>query len=160
MGCCVANDLTQELSLDEIDNFNKLNSEINQILNNRNNINLQNSDVLLKLINKISIKISNCEEIIDKIKLKRLNSKVLSESYQIINNNINKLKEYSKFLNSKIIQNRREILEKENLFLRESGTKTIISVNESQLRENNNKFLNDFIYQKKLIKRSTKSDTP
>ena len=160
MGCCVANDLTQELSLDEIDNFNKLNSEINQILNNRNNINLQNSDVLLKLINKISIKISNCEEIIDKIKLKRLNSKVLSESYQIINNNINKLKEYSKFLNSKIIQNRKENLEKENLFLRESGTKTIISVNESQLRENNNKFLNDFIYQKKLIKRSTKSDTP
>ena len=160
MGCCVANDLTQELSLDEIDNFNKLNSEINQILYNRNNINLQNSDVLLKLINKISIKISNCEEIIDKIKLKRLNSKVLSESYQIINNNINKLKEYSKFLNSKIIQNRKEILEKENLFLRESGTKTIISVNESQLRANNNKFLNNFIYQKKLIKRSTKSDTP
>ena len=160
MGCCVANDLTQELSLEEVENYNKLNSEINQILNNKNNINLQNSDAVLKLINKISIKISNCEEIIDKIKMKRLNSKVFGESYQIINNNINKLKEYSKFLNSKIIQNRKEILEKENLFLKESGTKTIISVNENQLRSNNNRLLNGFVYQKKFINRGTKSDTP
>ena len=160
MGCCVANDLTQELSLEEVENYNKLNSEINQILNNKNNINLQNSKLVLKLINKISIKISNCEEIIDKIKMKRLSSKVFGESYQIINNNINKLKEYSKFLNSKITQNRKEILEKENLFLKESGTKTIISVNESQLRSNNNRFLNGFVYQKKFINRGTKSDTP
>ena len=92
--------------------------------------------------------------------MKRLSSKVFGESYQIINNNINKLKEYSKFLNSKITQNRKEILEKENLFLKESGTKTIISVNESQLRSNNNRFLNGFVYQKKFINRGTKSDTP
>jgi 4-diphosphocytidyl-2C-methyl-D-erythritol kinase len=159
MGCCVENDLFQELTLEEIEEYNKLNSDINQILSNKRNINLQNNEVLLKLINKISIKIANCEEIIEKIKLKRFNSKIFGDTYQILMNNINNLNRYSKFLNEKIIKNRREILEKESTLLKGSGSKTFISFNDSELKSSKNTFSNNFVYQKKFIRRSTKSDS-
>lgn len=160
MGCCVENDLFQELTMEEIEEYNKLNSDINQILSNKRNINLQNNEVLLKLINKISIKIANCEEIISKIKLKRFNSKIFGDTYQILINNINNLNRYSKFLNEKIVKNRREILEKESTLLKGSGSKTILSFNDSELKSSKNTFSNNFVYQKKFIRRSTKSDTP
>jgi hypothetical protein len=160
MGCCVENDLFQELTIEEIEEYNKLNSDINQILSNKRNINLQNNEVLLKLINKISIKIANCEEIIAKIKLKRFNSKIFGDTYQILINNINNLNRYSKFLNEKIVKNRREILEKESTLLKGSGSKTILSFNDSELKSSKNTFSNNFVYQKKFIRRSTKSDTP
>ena len=160
MGCCVENDLFQELTIEEIEEYNKLNSDINQILSNKRNINLQSNEVLLKLINKISIKIANCEEIISKIKLKRFNSKIFGDTYQILMNNINNLNRYSKFLNEKIVKNRREILEKESTLLKGSGSKTILSFNDSELKSSKNAFSNNFVYQKKFIRRSTKSDTP
>ena len=160
MGCCVENDLFQELTIEEIEEYNKLNSDINQILSNKRNINLQSNEVLLKLINKISIKIANCEEIIDRIKLKRFNSKIFGDTYQILMNNINNLNRYSKFLNEKIVKNRREILEKESTLLKGSGSKTILSFNDSELKSSKNTFSNNFVYQKKFIRRSTKSDTP
>ena len=160
MGCCVENDLIQELTIEEIEEYNKLNSDINQILSNKRNINLQNNEVLLKLINKISIKIANCEEIIAKIKSKRFNSKIFGDTYRILINNINNLNRYSKFLNEKIVKNRREILEKESTLLKGSGSKTILSFNDSELKSSKNTFSNNFVYQKKFIRRSTKSDTP
>ena len=159
MGCCVENNLFQELTIEEIEEYNKLISDINQILNNKRNIDLQNNEVLLELINKISVKISNCEEIIEKIKLKRFNSKIFGDTYQVLNNNINNLNRYNKFLNDTIIKNRKEILGKESTFLKGSGSKTIISFNDSELKSNRNIFLNTFVYQKKLIQRSTKSDS-
>ena len=158
MGCCVENDLFQELTIGEIEEYNKLISDINQILNNKRNIDLQNNEVLLELINKISVKISNCEEIIEKIKLKRFNSKIFGDTYQVLNNNINNLNRYNKFLNDTIIKNRKEILEKESTLLKGSASKTIISFNDSELKSSKNIFLNTFVYQKKLIQRSTKSD--
>ena len=160
MGCCVENDLFQELTIEEIEEYNKLISDINQILSNKRNINLQSNEVLLKLINKISIKIANCEEIIERIKLKRFNSKIFGETYQVLNNNINNLNRYNKFLNDTIIKNRKEILEKESTFLKGSGSKTIFSFNDSELKSSKNTFSNNFVYQKKFIRRSTKSDTP
>ena len=158
MGCCVENDLFQELTIEEIEEYNKLISDINQILIFYKYI-LQNNEVLLELINKISVKISKCEEIIEKIKLKRFNSKIFGDTYQVLNNNINNLNRYNKFLNDTIIKNRKEILEKESTFLKGSGSKTIISFNDSELKSNRNIFLNTFVYQKKLIQRSTKSDS-
>ena len=75
-------------------------------------------------------------------------------------NNINNLNRYSKFLNEKIVKNRREILEKESTLLKGSGSKTILSFNDSELKSSKNTFSNNFVYQKKFIRRSTKSDTP
>ena len=159
MGCCVENDLFQELTIGEIEEYNKLISDINHILNNKRNIDLQNNEVLLQLINKISVKIANCEEIIERIKLKRFNSKIFGDTYQVLSNNINNLNRYNKFLNDTIIKNRKEILEKESTLLKGSGSKTIISFNDSELKSSKNIFLNTFVYQKKLIQRSTKNDS-
>ena len=161
MGCCVTNDLSQELTLGEIEEYNKLNFEINQILINKNNINIDNSNVLLSLINNISIKIANCEEIITKIKTKRLNSKIFNDIFDVLKNHINRLNKYSIFLNSQIIRNRKELIRKENLSLKESASKTLITFNESLVLSSNEKrSLNGFVYKKKLINRCIKSDTP
>ena len=32
MGCCVSNDLSQELSIEELEEYNKLNADIEKIL--------------------------------------------------------------------------------------------------------------------------------
>ena len=50
MGCCEPNELSQEITVEEIEEYNKLNSEIDQILTNKNDIDIYNSDSLLKLI--------------------------------------------------------------------------------------------------------------
>ena len=156
MGCCVSNDITQELSIEELEEYNKLNAEIFNILNNKDNINLNSSEDLLEIINKISIIVANCEEIIRKVKLKRLDSKITSDAFQNIKNNINQLNEYSKFLNNQIKENRTEILQREYSTLKGSLAKTI---NDSELKSNNNvKNLKGFVYYKKNIRRLTKSD--
>ena len=159
MGCCVSSDLNQELSLEEIEDYNKLNSEIKQILNNKNNIDIQNSDILLKLINRISIKIANCEEIIRKIKLKRFSSKFSGDTIKIVNGNINQLNKLSKYLNEQITENRRESLQTDNMLLKELGTKSVCTVNESHLKTTKSSTLNSFVYYKKCIKRIAKENT-
>ena len=154
MGCCVSNDLSQELTLEEIKDYNKLNSDIKQILNNKKNIDLQNIELLLKLINTISIKISNCEEIKKKVKLKKFSSKFSEDTIQTLNNNINKLNKYSKFLNEQIIETRKESLQNEKISLQD------IDINDNKLKSNNKRWpLKNFIYYKKCIRRNTRDDT-
>ena len=154
MGCCVSNDLSQELTLEEIKDYNKLNSDIKQILNNKKNIDLQNIELLLKLINTISIKISNCEEIKKKVKLKKFSSKFSEDTIQTLNNNINKLNKYSKFLNEQIIETRKESLQNEKISLQD------IDINDNKLKSNNKRWpLNNFIYYKKCIRRNTRDDS-
>ena len=160
MGCCVSNELSKELTLEEIEEYNKLTSEINEILSNRNNIDINNSDSLLKLTNKISIKIANCEEIIKKIKLKRFNSKFSSDTLKFLNTNIKQLNTFNNYLNEQITENRRENLHKENTLLKELGVNTINTVNENQSTSNNRKSLSNFVYYKKNIRRYTKDDSP
>ena len=104
MGCCEPNELSQEITVEEIEEYNKLNSEIDQILTNKNDIDIYNSDSLLKLINKISVKISNCKEIIRKIKLKRFSSKFSGDTLRNLKNDVKQLNEYSKHLNEQITE--------------------------------------------------------
>ena len=49
MGCCEPNELSQEITVEEIEEYNKLISEIDQILTNKNDIDIYNTDSLLKL---------------------------------------------------------------------------------------------------------------
>ncbi len=161
MGCCEPNELSQEITVEEIEEYNKLNSEIDQILTNKNDIDIYNSDSLLKLINKISVKISNCKEIIRKIKLKRFSSKFSGDTLRNLKNIVKQLNEYSKHLNEQNTENRKENLLRENMILKELGTNTIITVNESKLKTNpnNEKSLDSFVYHKKCIRRNTKEIT-
>ena len=159
MGCCVSNELSKELTLEEIEEYNKLTSEINEILSNRNNIDINNSESLLKLTNRISVKIANCEEIIKKIKLKRFNSKFSGDTLKFLNTNIKQLNTFNNYLNEQITENRRENLHKENTLLKELGVNTINTVNENQSTSNNRKSLSNLVYHKKNIKRYTRDDS-
>ena len=107
------------------------------------------------------MKISNCKEIIRKIKLKRFSSKFSGDTLRNLKNIVKQLNEYSKHLNEQITENRKENLLRENMILKELGTNTIITVNESKLKTNpnNEKSLDSFIYHKKCIRRNTKEIT-
>lgn len=155
MGCCVSNDLSQELSIEELEEYNKLNADIEKILSNKDNINLENSEYLLELINKISIIIAKCEEIMRKVKLKRLDSKIINNAFENIQNKTNELNEYNKFLNNQVKENRTEILQKEYSSLKGSLLKTI---NDSETKYNIMKNNKDFVYYKKNIRRFSKRD--
>ena len=69
MGCCVSNDSGfNDIPFEEIEEYNKLKSEMNQILDNKDKINQTNNEELLETINKISILIARAEETIGKMK--------------------------------------------------------------------------------------------
>ena len=177
MGCCVSNDAGfNDIPFEEIEEYNKLKMEMNQILDNKDKINPTDNDELLEIINKISLQIASGDEAIGKLKpLKRINTKLINEQIQELNNKINDLKEYSFTLNNQIKKNKNEIQLKEaindenlnnelpkdeNTLLR--GKKKIMDINNNEELEkgnNDTKFSNfDQIYFKKYIRRNKRSD--
>ena len=185
MGCCACrNGNLNEFPFEEIEEFNNLKKEILLILNNKDNINLSNNNELLELINKISIKIAKCEEVLESLKYKKkINPETINEIMQGIKNNISELKEYNLVLNNQIKKNKNEIQIKENLKLKEKDNiKEIIKeepLKESTLetnyafKNNNLNFINKNnnttnnnldlkskkpIYYKKFIKKNKNSE--
>lgn len=177
MGCCVSNDAGfNDIPFEEIEEYNKLKMEMNQILDNKDKINPTDNDELLEIINKISLQIARGDEAIGKLKpLKRINTKLINEQIQELNNKINDLKEYSFTLNSQIKKNKNEIQLKEaikdenmnnelpkdeNTLLRGNKKNMDINNNEELEKGNNDtKFSNfDQIYFKKYIRRNKRSD--
>ena len=177
MGCCVSNDVGfNDIPFEEIEEYNKLKMEMNQILDNKDKINQTDNDELLEIINKISLQIARGDEAIGKLKpLKRTNIKLINEQIQEINDKINDLKEYSFTLNNQIKKNKNEIQLKEaindenlnnelpkddNTLLR--GNKKNMDINNNEELEkgkNDTKFSNfDQIYFKKYIRRNKRSD--
>ena len=173
MGCCVSNDPGfNDIPFEEIEEYNKLKMEMNQILENKDKINQTDNNELLEIINKISLQIARGEEAIGKLKpLKRIKAKFINEQIQEINNKINDLKEYSFTLNNQIKKNKNEIQLKEiindvnlnndlpndeNTLLR--GNKKDMDINnndELEKEKNETKFSNfDKIYFKKYIRRN------
>ena len=176
MGCCVSNDSGfNDIPFEEIEEYNKLKSEMNQILDNKDKINQTNNEELLETINKISILIARGEEAIGKMKpLKRTKSKFINE-LQEINNKINDLKEYSFSLNNQMKNNKNEIQLKEvinNENLNNELPKdenTLLRGNKKNIDINNNGELEkekidikssnfDKIYFKKYVRRNKRSD--
>lgn len=178
MGCCVSNDAgLNDIPFEEIEEFNKLKMEMNQILDNKDKINQADNDELLEIINKISLQIAKSEEAIGKLKpLKRLNPKMIKEQIQEINNNINELKEYSFTLNNQIKKNKNEIQLKEdindvnlnnelpkdeNILLRGNNKNLDFFNNDDEIEKDKNplKMSNiDKIYFKKYVRRNKRSD--
>lgn len=177
MGCCVSNDAGfNDIPFEEIEEYNKLKMEMNQILDNKDKINPTDNDELLEIINKISLQIARGDEAIGKLKpLKRINTKLINEQIQELNNKINDLKEYSFTLNNQIKKNKNEIQLKEaindenlnnelpkdeNTLLRGNIKKMDVNNNEELEKGNNDtKFSNfDQIYFKKYIRRNKRSD--
>ena len=168
MGCCLTHiRIINEFPYEDIDGFNKLKNEINYILNNKENINHSDNKELLELINKISIKIAKCQEIIENLKTKRrINPEIINEIIQGIKTNVKELKEYNIFLNNQIKINKnvikiKEILEEEikPKEIVNGKTKLIIkdkSINNNKLKYKNNLNLNQIkpIYYKKFVRRN------
>jgi len=168
MGCCVTHvGIINEFPYEDIDEFNKLKNEINYILNNKENINHSDNKELLELINKISIKIAKCQEVLENLKTKRrINPEIINEIIQGIKTNIKELKEYNIFLNNQIKINKnviqlKEILEEEikPKEIVNGKTKLIIkdkSINNNKLKYKNNLNLNQIkpIYYKKFVRRN------
>ena len=176
MGCCVSNDSGfNDIPFEEIEEYNKLKSEMNQILDNKDKIDQTNNEELLETINKISILIARAEETIGKMKpLKRIKSKFINE-LQEINNKINDLKEYSSTLNNQMKKNKNEIQLKEvisnenlnnelpkdeNTLLRGNKKNIDINNNDELEKEKNDIKLSNFdkIYFKKYVRRNKRSD--
>ena len=176
MGCCVSNDSGfNDIPFEEIEEYNKLKSEINQILDNKDKINQTNNEELLETINQISILIARGEEAIGKMKpLKRIKSNFINE-LQEINNKINDLKEYSITLNNQMKKNKNEIQLKEvinnenlnnelpkdeNTLLRGNKKNMDINNNDELEKEKNDIKLSNFdkIYFKKYVRRNKRSD--
>ena len=176
MGCCVSNDSGfNDIPFEEIEEYNKLKSEMNQILDNKDKIDQTNNEELLETINKISILIARGEEAIGKMKpLKRIKSKFINE-LQEINNKINDLKEYSFSLNNQMKKNKNEIQLKEvisnenlnnelpkdeNTLLRGNKKNMDINNNDELEKEKNDIKLSNFdkIYFKKYVRRNKRSD--
>jgi hypothetical protein len=177
MGCCVSNDGGfNDIPFEEIEEYNKLKMEMNQILDNKDKINQTDNDELLEIINKISLQIARSEEAIGKLKpLKRINAKFINEQIQEINSKINDLKEYSFTLNNQIKKNKNEIQLKENIndenlsnelqkdentLLRGNKKNMDINNNDELEKGKNDIKLNNFdkIYFKKYIRRNKRSD--
>ena len=177
MGCCVSNDAGfNDIPFEEIEEYNKLKMEMNQILDNKDKINQTDNDELLEVINKISLQIARSEEAIGKLKpLKRINAKFINEQIQEINSKINDLKEYSFTLNNQIKKNKNEIQLKENIndenlnnelqkdentLLRGNKKNMDINNNDELEKGKNDIKLNNFdkIYFKKYIRRNKRSD--
>ena len=176
MGCCVSNDSGfNDIPFEEIEEYNKLKSEMNQILDNKDKIDQTNNEELLETINKISILIARAEETIGKMKpLKRIKSNFINE-LQEINNKINDLKEYSFSLNNQMKKNKNEIQLKEvinnenlnnelpkdeNTLLRGNKKNMDINNNDELEKEKNDIKLSNFdkIYFKKYVRRNKRSD--
>ena len=177
MGCCVSNDSGfNDIPFEEIEEYNKLKSEMNQILDNKDKIDQTNNEELLETINKISILIARAEETIGKLKpLKRIKAKFINEQIQEINNKINDLKEYSFSLNNQMKKNKNEIQLKEvisnenlnnelpkdeNTLLRGNKKNIDINNNDEFEKEKNDIKLSNFdkIYFKKYVRRNKRSD--
>ena len=165
MGCCVSHNGTiNDIPFEEIDSFNKLKVDINQILNNKNNIDQTNNNILLNLINKISIKIVKCEEVIETLKYKKkINPKIINELIDGVKINIKELKEYNIYLNNQVKKNKAEINQTEGIneiIKQKENIKEEIKINKNinngKLKCKNNLNLNEYqpIYFKKYARRN------
>ena len=173
MGCCVSHEGNlNDIPFEEIDEFRSLKQEINQILINKDNIDQTDNIQLLELINRISIKIAKCEEVIDRLKTKRkLNPKTIEENIKGLKSDINELKEYNISLNNQVKKNKSEIQLKEIIKeepVEEENSKTENNIlrgnnrnieSNSQVKKKNLKINDvDTIYFKKYIRRNKKSN--
>ena len=107
MGCCGSlNKNNYEMPLEKIEEYNKLKKEIDEIITNNENPNRKDSNKLLELLNKASVKISEYEEELDYLKNKKNIDKNIRGNYiKGFNNDIKELKDYYLILDNLIKEN-------------------------------------------------------
>ena len=182
MGCCGNLDKNQyEMPYEQIEDFNQLKAEIEGIITNNENPYRKDYNKLLELLNKTSIKISEYEEELDKLKNKKnIDKNVPDDFIKGLNSDIKQLKDYYLILDNLIKENDNENesiklnlndIQKEDAIKEEitlsnrdkkndDNLKNINSQNNSNLNKQNDLNLNntDNIYFKKYVRRNKRSD--
>ena len=110
MGCCGNLDKNQyEMPYEQIEDFNQLKAEIEGIITNNENPYRKDYNKLLELLNKTSIKISEYEEELDKLKNKKnIDKNVPDDFIKGLNSDIKQLKDYYLILDNLIKENDNE----------------------------------------------------
>ena len=178
MGCCGnLNKNHYEIPYEQIDEFNKLKKEIDGIIKNNENQYKKDSDKLLELLNKTSVKISQYEKELDNLKNKQnIDTNIKGNYIKGLNNDIKELKDYYLILDNLIKENnnenknlkldingiQKEAINKEEISLsnrdnkNNDNLKNINTQNNVNLNEQNDLNLNnpENIYFKKYIRRN------
>lgn len=107
MGCCGNLDKNHyEMPYEQIEEFNKLKAEIDELIANNENQKRKDSNKLLELLNKTSVKISEFEEELDDLKNKKnINKNITDDLIKGLNNDIKQLKDYYLILDNLIKEN-------------------------------------------------------
>ena len=182
MGCCGNLDKNHyEMPYEQIEEFNQLKAEIDGIITNNENPYRKDSNKLLELLNKTSVKISEYEEELDNLKNKKnIDKNVPDDFIKGLNSDIKELKDYYLILDNLIKENdnenksiklnlneiQKEVAIKEEVTLsnrdkknndnlRNINIQNIAKINEQKDLNINN---TDNIYFKKYVRRNKRSD--
>ena len=101
MGCCSPTDNNlQDLPFTKIGEFNNLKTEIDQILSDKYNKDRKNASKLFELFDKTSNTLTEYQRELTKLKNRQLRNKTINDNMiQVLQNDINQLKEYTHTLN-------------------------------------------------------------
>ena len=182
MGCCGNLDKNHyEMPYEQIEEYNQLKAEIDGIITNNDNPYRKDSNKLLELLNKTSVKISEYEEELDNLKNKKNIDKNIPDDFiNGLNSDIKELKDYYLILDNLIKENDNEnksiklnlneiqkedaIKEEVTLSNRDKKNNDILRniniQNNANINEQNDLNINntDNIYFKKYVRRNKRSD--
>ena len=182
MGCCGNLDKNHyEMPYEQIEEYNQLKAEIEGIITNNENPYRKDSNKLLELLNKTSVKISEYEEELDNLKNKKnIDKNVPDDFINGLNSDIKELKDYYLILDNLIkendnenkniklnlneIQKEDDIKEEVTLSNRDKKNNDILRniniQNNANINEQNDLNINntDNIYFKKYVRRNKRSD--
>ena len=157
MGCCATNAKFQlELPFDQMEEYDKLKSEIEQFLSSEMPQEKKDKNKISNLLIKLSNQITRYEN--DLLKLKRDKDKTNNENInddliEGINQDIKILKEYQTSLNNMLNTDTNVIINENQIFINDNNN--IIIDNKNNINEINNNDNNE-IYFKKCIRRNKK----
>ena len=157
MGCCAKNAKFQlELPFDQMEEYDKLKSEIEQFLSSEMPQEKKDKNKISNLLIKLSNQITRYEN--DLLKLKRDKDKTNNENInddliEGINQDIKILKEYQTSLNNMLNTDTNVIINENQIFINDNNN--IIIDNKNNINEINNNDNNE-IYFKKCIRRNKK----
>ena len=129
MGCCgPKNKINEDFPYEEIEEFNKLKSEINEIINDKEHPDRKNINKLLELFNKTSNKLTEYENEVKNLKDK--NKNLTDDMIKGLNEDIKQLKKFNQILNDLIKEsdgneniNMNQSEKKNNFDILDNGTK-------------------------------------
>jgi len=140
MGCCGNLDKNHyEMPYEQIEAYNQLKSEIDEIITNNENPYRKDSNKLIELLNRTSVNISEFEELLDNLKNKKNIDKDIPDDFiKGLNSDIKQLKDYYLILDNLIKENDNENKSNQNEIQKEKEIKEEASLSNRDKKDNDN----------------------